>query len=330
MVTAYRIIGALAILAVAGIWVALPAACQSPKEPGSGSKADKVDTAPAQFGRVCWSELEFKASKLLLSATATLSFKEQRGADATPDMHGPPRGKALAVGDKVLLISMFNDLPFGRFEKVSAWLDPASGAALQSEKLVTGSKQYWKLRRYSSDGYYMWRSEPGSKQERKLNEPAWSKRSEYPVKWDQMPPAGTAVSDSYALLYLISAARLDREGASLTTIIYSKKKLVELEFKAGRLLTLPVSYTEVNGKQKRTREGKIRVREVTGRGKPLDGKDSEDNGKDVDLGFLGMQGELTVLLEEGTGIPIEVRGRADTIGKLRVILQKAILAESGT
>jgi hypothetical protein len=297
-------IGALTLLAlVAAIYAAPPA----------------PDTTTAT-GQVCWSELVFKARKLLLSATAILRFEQLEPADILREV---PRGKSFPVGEsKILLVSMSNQLPFGRDEKVSAWLDSGSGAALQSEKLVTGSKQYWKLRRYGPKGFFQWRSEPSGKAEKKLDRSAWTRTSDYWVHWDQNPPEGVAVCDSYALLYLISAARLDQPETSLKTIIFSKKKLVELEFKPGRRLSHKVSYTEMRGKARKRRSGRIWVREVKGTGKPLSGG---GNGKDVDLGFLGMKGELTVLLEEGTGVPIEVRGKADNIGKLRVVLQRVTL-----
>jgi hypothetical protein len=271
-------------------------------------------------GQVCWSELVFKARKLLLSATAILSFEQLEPGDILRDV---PSGKSFPVGEsKILLVSMRNQLPFGRDEKVSAWLDSGSGAALQSEKLVTGSKQYWKLRRYGPKGFFQWRAEPSGNAEKKLDRSSWTRTSDYWVHWDQSPPEGVTVCDSYALLYLISAARLDQPGNSLKTVIFSKKKLVELEFSPGQRLSQKVSYTEKRDKTSKRRSGRIWVREVKGTGKPLSGG---GNGKDVDLGFLGMQGEMTVLLEEGTGVPIEVRGRADNIGNLRVVLQQVTL-----
>jgi hypothetical protein len=300
-------IGILALLvAAAVIWAAPPA---------------PESTASPVTGEVCWSELVFKARKLLLSATAILRFEQLEPGDT--QLREVPKGVSFPVGEsRILHVSMRNQLPFGRDEKVSAWLDSGSGAALQSEKLVTGSKQYWKLRRYGQKGFFQWRSEPSGKAEKKLDRASWTRTSDYWVHWDQSPPEGVAVSDSYALLYLISAARLDQPGTSLKTVIFSKKKLVELEFKPGRRLHHKVSYTEKRSTTSKQRSGKIWVREVKGTGKPLSGG---GDGKDVDLGFLGMQGELTVLLEEGTGIPIEVQGRADNIGKLRVVLQQVTL-----
>jgi hypothetical protein len=281
----------------------------------------------ARLSEVGWSELTFKARKLLLSATATLRVSRLPAAADHGVRLEVPEGTALPLPETGLtVVTTATDLPFGRNELTTVWLDPASGAALQSEKLVTGSKAYWKLWRYTRRGFFRWRSEPAGGREKSLGREAWSRRDDRLMCWQEPLPEGRRVTDSYALLYLISAARLDREGSRLQCTIFSKGRCAELEFVAGEMVSAKVDFVEVAGGTELRRRGEMLLRQVTGSGR-LAGTASPSS--DVDLGFLGMRGELSVLLEPASGIPVLVSGRADNIGRLVVRLQRLVRAPAG-
>lgn len=297
-----------------------------PGQPGAGEGAGLGGV----LGAVGWTRLDFEARKLLLKATTSLEVERIPVSDARSQLEEAPEpaGVAVALGTPALgtpaltLLTVRTDLPFGRDEVVTAWLDPTSGAALQAEKLVTGSKQYWKLWRFTDKGYYLWRSEPEDRSEAKLVQPSWSHRSQYAVSWD-IDPGDLPVTDSYALLYLISAARLDREGASLSVGLIEKKRLVQVQMEAGKRRRLAVDLTlEWPGGSRRLDE-EVMVREVRISGRLLSGAAADD--EDVGLGFMGMHGEVHVALLEGSGIPVQVEGRTASFGSLTVRLRTARL-----
>lgn len=280
---------------------------------GMAGAATGADPA---LGPVSWRRLELSASKLLLSATTTLTVDRVRAEQVAAVLRTPPEGVPLPPpGPEVVTLTLVSELPFGRREQTTVWLDASTGAALQGHKVVTGRKPYEKVFRYTKEGFFFWRASPASDGEEGLGPAGWSKRRSRLVRAAAALPEGAVVTDSYALLYLASAARLDRQGGSLQVMLLADEQPVELVFASGGLEQSALEYRErgVDGSRSRTREVLQRV--VTVKARPTGGPAGSS---DVDLGFLGLRGAVRVYLEVGTGLPLRLEGRADTIGDLRV------------
>ncbi len=279
-----------------------------------------VPGAPAALA---WTELRYAAHKLFLSATTTIRTAWVPEAELAALLRPPERGRAIAVPDNgAVAVSLASDLPFGRDERVTLWLDPASGAALGGEKTMLGGSAYHKLMRFTRGGLYTWRSAPKNEREASQGPEGWTNRSRYLVEPALQPPQGVPVTDSYALLYLVSAARLDRKDSSLPLVLLSGDRYVEIAFAAGGLSYLRESFEESWPGGARRRGGNVLVRTVRGTARAIGAPEA---GNDVDLGFLGMRGALTLFVEVGTGIPVAFSGRADYIGNLTVRLTRAVL-----
>lgn len=283
------------------------------------SLAGTLGAAEPPLGPVAWRRLEFGATKLLLSVSTTVTVERVAAARAAPALRAPAEGTALPVaGTEVLLLTFDSELPFGRHEHTTVWLEPGSGAALQGYKLVTGRKPYEKLFRYTTEGFYFWRAAPAAGGEEKLGPESWSRRRGRLVRSALPLPAGTAVTDSYALLYLASAARLERAGAGLRAVLLAEEQPVEVRFASGGLVQDRLDYRERGSDGSRRRNQQALQRVVTMSGRPL-GSGAAAGG--VDLGFLGLRGSVRVFLDAGTGLPVRLQGRADTIGELTVRLE---------
>ncbi len=280
---------------------------------GAADSHTEGSATQSTMQRPGWSELEYVARKFLLKATATVEAAypstEEVSLRSLPDNE---RG-VQPEGEHVIQVTTLSDLPFNQNEKVVTWLDGDSLAVLEAEKLVTGRKHYRKVWRYRPDGYTRWRWEPERSDEPSDPE-TWSDDGVKRVTVEGASAGETPVTDSYALIWLISAARLDREGATLRAQLYAEERLISIEFVAEERRSERVKLTEVRGEDTTQRRDEIWVRRVVGR--PAE--------KDVDIGFLGMQGEITVLVEEGTGIPVEIEGTADNVGHLRVRLDRVV------
>lgn len=290
-----------------------------------GSAAEAAALATTELREVSWRQLTFKARKLLMSATTTVSVDMEDRRTAETVLRPPPGTPAPSLPPTLARITMTSELPLGRSEVATAWTDPASGASLQAEKLVSGSRQYWKLRRYTPRGLFAWRAEPSSKTEAGTPHTAWSNREDTFEAWPQRIPPGVVVSDSYALLYLLSAARLDREGQQLRVLVFSDNRLLEVVFTSGATSLLQTSYRESWRGGSRERLGPVPVRTVTTQARALDGGAGD---APVNLDFMGITGELAVAVELGTGTPVQLEGRTDVVGRIRVKLQEAVLASS--
>ena len=271
-----------------------------------------------------WTELELEARKLFLKAATRVSVRLEPATAVEGDLRVPPEGvPSQPVGSRVAVVTLSSDLPFGRRETARAWVDPLSGAALQGERLRMGRKPSWKQWRYLDGGRYVWRVSPQDPNEESLDCSAWTRRRDRLERWREAVPSGLVVSDSYALLYLVSAGRLDRGGSELRFCLEADDRLVEVRLVAGELIAERFELEEVAGESTRVRTDKIRARAVRGLGRPVAGGAGAE---DVDLGFLGLKGEITILVEEGTGMPLEVRGRAEGVGKVTVRVRRVVLA----
>lgn len=289
-----------------------------------------VDHAPeaARFVPVPWVELRLSAHKLFLSAATTLRVERVDASMLAGSLRTPPRGKPVPLtGPEAVALTSETDLPFGRNETVTTWLDPTSGAAIQADKLTRGHSPYRKVFRYTDRGVYAWRSAPADPKAAAEDPSAWTRRSESFQESPIAPPSGLPITESYALLYLASAARLDRPDSQLRLVILSEARLVELTFNAGELIQKRVTFDEAWPGAERHRSGGLLLRRVRVTARPLD---AADGGADVDLGFLGMRGDLTILVEVGTGIPVELSGHAEHVGALTVRLDRVVLRQAPT
>ncbi len=285
----------------------------------SGDGAEPPPPPPA----VPWTALHFEARKLALSATTVIRSELLQAASLAPLLREPPGKGGVPIPAWVVQVSIDTDLPVGRDEQVRVWLHPATFAALQADKRTFGRRPYAKLFRYVTGGCYEWRHAPASEREALLSPPDWSDLRQ---GWAGGTGAGAeeiVIADPYALLYIVSAAQLHRPGRSLTAWIVSRGRLVELILADGGLTRRRVDHLESwsGGERRRSADALVRLVEVN------TAASAGDPGRDrVDMGFLGMQDGLTIALDAGSGIPVELSGRTRAVGSLVVRLTRAELA----
>jgi hypothetical protein len=279
--------------------------------------------AESRSGEVPWAELTYSAHKFILGATTVIRVERLPAETVTEVLRTPPTDRQVSVptgGAAVVLVT--TDLPFGRDETVKLFFDPTTGAALGGEKTMLGRSAYHKFLRYTDGGLYTWRSAPANDGETALSPEGWTRHKQYLVEPSARPAQGTAVIDSYALLYLVAAARLDRRGSGLRMVMLADDRYAEMTFVAGGLTYSRVNFDEIWPGGSRHREGDVMVRTVRATARALGA--SESSG-DVELGFLGMRGALTIYLEAGTALPVALSGRVQHIGEVTVRLDKVVL-----
>jgi len=295
--------------------VVLAAASQAAQPPAA---------ADGDPGRVAWRELRYKAHKWLLGA-ATTTRLELVPAGSVTLREAPGQEGTQPAGPLVGRLSTITDLPFGRAEEALTWFDPGTGAALQYEKRLSGRKPALRTGRYTVSGLYVWRVDPAKRDEADRPPATWSKRREGHVSPEPALPSGARLIDSYALLYLVSAARLE-PGAELRLLAVSRDRLVEVRLAARRPSERKVDYDELRGSDVRRRAGQLAVVPVEVSARPAG---ADQGGADVDLAFMGLRGTLTVFVEPATGVPVAIVGRADGVGEVTVRLERVTLADDG-
>ena len=276
-----------------------------------------------RFGEVVWVELDYSTHKFLLGARTSIRAEGLSSQAAAEALWTPPIGDPAPLPKTdVVAVSVKTDLPFGRDETVKVFLDPATGAALGGEKTMLGHSSYRKLLRYTSGGLFTWRFSPENASEVALPPEAWTHRKQYLVEPSVKPTQGTPPTDPYVLIYLAAAARLDRKGSGLKVVMLADDRFVEVSFVAANLTYSRAGFEEVWPGGRRQRGGDVLVRTVRATARALGTTEASE---DVELGFLGMRGALTLYLEAGTGLPVALSGRVQHIGEVTVRLEKAVL-----
>jgi hypothetical protein len=304
------------------VLIAAPARTQAPASEPVQTSATRPVARP--FGEVPWVELQYSASKFLLSARTTIRAERVPAESVGAALRTPPKGTPVPIPMAGgVALSVTTDLPFGRDETVRMFIDPACGAALGGEKTMLGGSAYHKLIRFTDRGLFTWRTSPDNSREASQPPESWTHAKQYLVEPPAGPTPGTPISDPYALIYLATAARLDRKDSRLTLVMLADDRFVEITFIAGNLTYRRVGFEEAWPGGKRARRGDALVRTVRAAAKPLGAAGA---GEDVELGFLGMRGALTIYLEVGTALPVALAGRIHYIGEVTVQLDHAVLA----
>ncbi len=266
-----------------------------------------------------WAALHFEAKKLLMTARTIVEVDVVDTAALEHELRRIPGDhKEILPEGKNVAIRLASDLPFGQFENETIWISRSTGAALQVEKLVTGRKHYSKVQRYGEDGFYQWRYKPGSNAEEKHDSSYWSVLKTKFVPFSPKAVEGRVVSDSASLLYQIAVARLDRPGAQLKTVINVRGELVEVVFTAQNLVKSTLKWTDsADGKQRSRKVSRLRRVSAKARALTMD-----SNAAEVDIGFMGIRGDLEIFVLEGDGTPAMIVGSSKGIGEVRVKLTK--------
>ena len=145
----------------------------------------------------------------------------------------------------------------------------------------------------------------------------WSRREDEREEWPGTGPlAALPVTAGQALLYQAAAARLDREDASLEMLLPGSHGLARLVLRAGEEMTVDADHVRTSGNGATRVKGPVAARRVT----VEVGEAGDSPAEAVDV--LGMEGDVEMLLEIGTGIPLEVRGAVPGLGRLTVRLAR--------
>lgn len=197
------------------------------------------------------------------------------------------------------------------------WFEPDSAAALERRKDRAGSRAYRKIFRFTPEGIESIRLAPADTSEAGLSPERWSRveESSYPH------PRGAdcaLVSEPTLLFYLVSAARVG-PGEQIEICSFSGKTLsrLRLEVEVGPRLRVDAAMLGSGG------EGRVEVETLRFRvhAEPV------VPGQEVELDFLGLEGEVAILVETERRLPVQIEGRLPPLGRLRVRLVGAELAE---
>ena len=265
---------------------------------------------------VGWSEIRMTATKLMLTAEATLAWRVLPGSQVLPGLM-PVSGMGFAglLPGKEAVELIYDTRVLGRNSRLTLLMDPFSGAALQRTQHNQNGKQRWRCYRFGVAGAYQRSREPASEQEKTLPPADWTRTGEdlraYPV-----PPGTQPVVEPTGLLYAIAAAPLTRTGDTLEVLVFRRRDTQTVHIEVLTPRTIEVDYLEQSRGGSVRRVGKVEALRLSLVGLPLPGASEDED----ELELLGLRGKLELLLDPITRAPLQLSGQVKVLGTLTLRL----------
>lgn len=274
--------------------------------------ADRLDPA-----RVRWTQLEYRASKFLITLGTQITLTTLRPAEAKPALLEPGQGIALLpAGPQVYRIDLATDI-FGQNTSVQLWLDP-NAAALQRTVLNTGRKHRYRNFRFTQSGTYSLKRYPKPGEEGS----SWQNWSD--VTEDFYPHGeaarGLVITETGALLYIMSASRLEKPGDRLTFHVFSSDALAVVQAQVRGYSRLMANYEVVSPEGSRRSDGLIDALHIALHVSPLDPARSMEAPD-----FMALKGDLDLYLDPANRLVVQLSGKAEVVGSLDIKLRKVVL-----
>ena len=300
--------GWVAALAVATLLAAAP-----PALAGAGDRL-----APE---RARWSELRYRARKLIFTAETTVRAELVAAEPAAAGLaaaggHDP----VVPTGDRLARIEIDTEA-LGRHSHNTVLVEPESGAALQATSREFGKRSRLKTQRFTKDGVAVVRVRPAPGEER-LPAERWSRRSEEFLAFPAQGSADAAITDSVALFWVLATAPLERPGDTVRLRLWSGGHLV-----AVTITAVAVRKARVELEERRTGATRRVADTVAALELLVDLEQRGAGDSDGELEFLGMRGSVRILFDPVRRVPIEVSGRVPTAGAITVRLQEVALLD---
>lgn len=258
-----------------------------------------------------WARLEFKATKLFVTARSALEIELEPGSAAEPQWAAIE--PAPSVPEQVVRVRSTATF-LGRTSTTDVWLDPRDLRAFQRHAVDSGNRNRHKIYRFGKRQILALRSEPETKEEAGLPEPQWTRRSEQRLELE----GDQIVTDPVAVFYLLS--RRPTTVQELHIVTSNSLGAVRIELAERGMIESAAEWMDTDSGPVATFPGARPGLRYTVT--PTD--------VDSDFSLLGLEGAISVWIDEEYGVPLEVRGKISPVGSVRVRLERAVLRDSGS
>lgn len=262
-----------------------------------------AEDAPFDASHVAWSRLELKASKFFFTAKSTVQLRPMDASEAASEWIHSTQGKLVGpTGPEVMEITIESS-GFGASTN-RVWFNPGQADALQRSKLKP--KSYRKAARFLENGVFVLRTSPIDNSEAGKPPAEWTKLQQY--TYPKSKGGGCeVVSEPSVLLYMVSARKSEQP---LRICVFSNKQIIPISIEAAGTEKVDVDYQEIrSGAAPKRRTGKIEALRLAVR--PVSG--------DGEIELMGLKGDVEILLDRASRIPLELRGDTD-VGSVKVKL----------
>jgi hypothetical protein len=267
--------------------------------------------------RIAWSEVQLEASKLFMSADAVLRPSLVPTGNISETLMTPGEGNAVQPGRETMELAAITN-GFSRHTEVSLLLNPVSGAAIQRVSTDSGNKNRFRIYRFTDAGAYHRTRWPRKGEEKKPPE-EWSEQTEglrpYPTN-----QASENVTESTGLIYVAAASDLNQPGDQMKILTYARSHLYRVSLVVAEPVRITVDYQETKAGKTVGRKSKLSPLRILIRGEPAENGDEKD-----EFEMLGLKGDIELLLEPETRLPLQLNGNVKIVGRVSFRLRKAVL-----
>jgi hypothetical protein len=256
--------------------------------------------------RVPWQSLSFKASKLGVTARASVAIETLGRQKASRQLTQIGAEPLEPTGPAVVLTTGSSFL--GRTGTSTVLLDAGSGQAFESLQRDGGKRHRIKIYRFGRAEIASRRVVPADSEEAKMPSERWTEVS---LESYAIPSSAGPVSEPSVLLYIVSScseAAL-REGREL--ILFSDKQLSRVTVKMIDETTLDVEYGVGGGQM----AGEVQALRLAVRARPL------DSASESRFEMMGLEGDIDVYIDKKTRVPLKISGRISPVGRVNIKLE---------
>lgn len=276
--------------------------------------------------RLPWSALSFRAKRAVVDVAIDIRVSPFSTAEFESIWQKYPQSISLpSVGSEVynLEVNRVIDHIFSR--AVILWnqvlFDPNRANALYRVRLRRGKddieRDYW----FSEEGVHRLRRMPKTKEEASLDPGKWTDVEATFYPYDPSRRECLQVLDPMLLMYVVSAAPINKEGETLSLCVFGKQRLHHVRLRVQGLQTLEIDYAVQAGEREVRKKGKVGVLGVTLESEPMvsDKKDAEN------FSFLGMHEDIAFHIDPELHLPLQVSGKIPTVGAVTLKLSEVTM-----
>jgi hypothetical protein len=285
---------------------------------GWGQSFSHLNLDPDQ---VLWSRLSFRAKRAVVDVKVDVRLAPFSTAEFESIWRTNPQSIPLpSLGQEVYDINVNRviDHIFSPPVTLSnqVLFEPNQAAALYRVRLRRGKddikRTYW----FSREGVHRLRTKPSTKREASRDPAKWTDARTSFYTYDLTQLGCPHVTDPMLLIYLLSAAQINKSGESLSLCVFGKQQLHRLRMRVEGLQTLEVDYFENREEGKVRKKGKVDGLRITLEAQPLqsDLKNAEN------FSFLGFHKDITIDIDPELRIPLQISGRIPTVGAVALKL----------
>lgn len=203
----------------------------------------------------------------------------------------------------------------GNSEQVSILFEPADGQLVERKRLSQG-KEDQRLKSYVYEEDHILRERRTPQGDAELPPEQWPLANRQQIPYPDSAEK-LAVTSPYLLMLLAGKLQAEGPGSSMEVLVHTDHNFYRARLTCGDGIPVPVDFTLGDGERTQgTRETLAVAIRAEPEGSLVDGDD---------FALLGLSGDIIVLFDRYSGLPVQVRGEAPRIGDTEINLKSATM-----